>query len=98
MTERLPARMEGTALPPPDAEGNRPALAFADAAIARAIVRRRRAAGLTQRQLADLAGIRAEVLNRAERGAVVPSVRTLTKIEAALRRHPRDRAAEAGRR
>jgi hypothetical protein len=31
--------------------------------------------------LAARAGIRVEVLNRAERGVVVPSVRTLTKIE-----------------
>src|SRR4051812_3873544 len=60
------------------------ALAFADAAIAQSIVRDRNAVGLSQKELADRAGIRVEVLNRAERGAVVPSVRTLTKIENAL--------------
>lgn len=60
------------------------ALAFADATIARSIVRDREAVGLSQKELADRAGIRVEVLNRAERGVVVPSVRTLTKIEAAL--------------
>jgi ribosome-binding protein aMBF1 (putative translation factor) len=60
------------------------ALAFADATIAKSIVRDRQSVGLTQRELADRAGIRVEVLNRAERGVVVPSVRTLTKIENAL--------------
>jgi len=39
---------------------------------------------LTETELAEAAGIRVEVLNRAERGVVVPSVRTLTKIENAL--------------
>ena len=77
------------ALPPLDAAGNRPTLAFADAAIVRPIVKRREAAGSTRRQLAERGGIRAEVLNRAERGAVVPGVRTLAKIETALQRHNR---------
>ena len=48
------------------------------------IVRRRKAAGLSQKELAKRAGIRVEVLNRAERGVVVPSTRRLTKIEVAL--------------
>jgi ribosome-binding protein aMBF1 (putative translation factor) len=60
------------------------AIAFADQTIAQSIVRDRNTVGLTQRDLAERAGIRVEVLNRAERGAVVPSVRTLTKIENAL--------------
>jgi DNA-binding XRE family transcriptional regulator len=71
-------------LPPADAAGNLPALAAMEATIARNIVRDRQAVGLSQKQLAAAAGIRVEVLNRAERGAVVPSVRTLTKIENAL--------------
>jgi DNA-binding XRE family transcriptional regulator len=74
-------------LPPKDSNGNYPALAAAEATIARTIVRRREAAGLTQKALAEAAGIRVEILNRAERGVVVPSVRTLTKIENALVRH-----------
>jgi len=57
---------------------------FAEASIARNIVRRRKATGLSQKELAKQAGIRVEVLNRAERGVVVPSTRTLTKIEVAL--------------
>lgn len=74
------------ALPPSDADGNRNAIDFAEAAIARNIVARREAVGWTQKELAERAGLRAEVLNRAERGVVVPSVRTLTKIENALKK------------
>lgn len=74
------------ALPDADTKGHRPAIAFAEAAIARNLVKDREAVGLTQRELARHAGIRVEILNRAERGATVPSVRTLTKIENALRR------------
>lgn len=73
-------------LPQPDSKGNRPAVAFADAAIARSIVHDREAVGMTQSELAIAAGIRVEILNRAERGVTVPSVRTLQKIEAALTR------------
>jgi DNA-binding XRE family transcriptional regulator len=73
-------------LPLANRAGERPAVAFADATIARTIVRRREAAGLTQRELARLAKMRVETLNRAERGVVIPSVRTLTKIENALRK------------
>jgi transcriptional regulator with XRE-family HTH domain len=61
-------------------------VAFADAAIARSIIRDRESLGMTQTQLADAAGIRVEILNRAERGATLPSVRTLQKIESALLR------------
>lgn len=71
-------------LPPRDAGGNRPAAAFMQATIARSLVRDREAVRLSQKQLAGAAGIRVEILNRAERGVTVPSVRTLTKIENAL--------------
>ena len=80
--KRLIAKMP--TLPRADSRGNRDAVKFAEASIARSIVRRRQAAGLSQKELANLAGIRVEVLNRAERGVVVPSTRTLTKIEIAL--------------
>jgi len=72
-------------LPPVDASGNYPALLAMDATIARSIVRDREKVGLSQKELAERAGIRAEVLNRAERGVVIPTVRTLTKIENALK-------------
>ena len=68
----------------PARKGNLPAVAFAEESIAQNIVERREAAGLSQKDLAARAGIRVEVLNRAERGVVIPSIRTLTKIENAL--------------
>src|SRR5438094_2829192 len=74
------------ALPSKNARGNYPALAAAEATIARSIVKRRMAVGLTQRALAEQAGIRVETLNRAERGLVTPDVRTLQRIERALQR------------
>jgi len=76
-------------LPPADRKGSRDAVKFAEASIARNIIKRREAAGLSQKELAKAAGIRVEVLNRAERGAVVPSTRTLTKIDVALARSTR---------
>jgi ribosome-binding protein aMBF1 (putative translation factor) len=71
-------------LPAKNRRGNYPAIAATDALIAQGLVRDRQAAGLTQRELARRAGIRVETLNRAERGVVVPDVRTLRKIERAL--------------
>ena len=49
------------------------------------LLRRRRAAGLTQAELARRAGIRAETLCRIEQGDRSPSVRTVDKIDRALR-------------
>jgi len=71
-------------LPSKNERGNYPAIAATDALIARGLIEDRQAAGLTQRELARRAGIRVETLNRAERGAVVPDVRTLRKIDRAL--------------
>ena len=88
-------KVKGDILPPlprADENGNRPALAFADAAIARGIIQRRKRLGLSQVGLANLAGVRVEVLNRAERAVTIPSVRTLLKIEGVLQ-HLERRAA-----
>jgi DNA-binding XRE family transcriptional regulator len=71
--------------PSPDARGYRPALEFIDVSIARDIIRDRRAAGLTQQQLAHAAGIRQETLSRIESGKNSPTIRTLQKIERALK-------------
>jgi len=73
-------------LPSRDSEGNYPAVAYARASIARTIVRERVLAGLTQRELAKLAGIRVETLCRIEKGRHTASTSTATKIEQALRR------------
>jgi DNA-binding XRE family transcriptional regulator len=64
-----------------DARGNYPAAEALQVSIARSIVRGRRKAGLTQVELARLAGIRTETLNRIEKGKHAPSVATIEKIE-----------------
>ena len=74
------------AMPPADAAGNRPAVGFARASIARTVVRMRESVGLTQRQLAAAAGITPAMLCRVETAAVSATVATLTKIENAVRR------------
>ena len=89
--ERLTARpvkpaVTPPALPSPDQEGHVPALAYIQVSIARDIVRERTALGLTQQQLAKLAGIRNETLCRLESGKHSPTVRTVEKIEKALQK------------
>lgn len=71
-------------LPEPDSEGNVPAVAFARATIARGIIRDRVAAGMTQKQLAQMASIRVETLCRIETGRHTPSVETIQSIDRAL--------------
>lgn len=78
-------------LPAADATGNYPAVAYARASLARKLVQRRHALGLTQRALAKRVGIPFESLCRIERGAQSPNIRTVDKIVRALA------AAEAAR-
>lgn len=73
------------ALPTPDADGNYPAVEYARASLARKIIRDRANAGLTQRQLAALAGISFEHLSRIETGKHTPTVPTIDKIDRALK-------------
>lgn len=73
-------------LPRADRRGNYPAVAYARASIARTVVRDRVRAGLTQRELARLAGIRVETLCRIETGKHTASTATLAKLERALLR------------
>ena len=87
---RKAAPTELPPLPEPDEEGNRPALEYIRASIARDIIRERKALGLTQGRLAEFAGIRQETLCRLESGKHSPTVRTVEKIERVLQR-------EAGR-
>jgi DNA-binding XRE family transcriptional regulator len=79
--------------PPADRKGNRPALEFVRVSIARDIIKERKALGLTQEQLAKLAGIRQETLCRLETGKQAPNVRTVDKIDQALKRAARQQAA-----
>jgi predicted transcriptional regulator len=71
------------ALPEPNERGNYPVEAL-DVLLARKLLRRRRAVGLSQRELARRAGIRVETLNRIETCKHDPSVRTIEKIDRAL--------------
>jgi DNA-binding XRE family transcriptional regulator len=71
-------------LPLPDAQGNYPAVEALRVVLARKISRRRRAAGLSQVELAKRAGIRPETLNRLEQGKHTPTVETINKIDRAL--------------
>jgi ribosome-binding protein aMBF1 (putative translation factor) len=72
--------------PPADEAGNRPAVAFARVSIARKIIEARRAAGLSQEELARQAGVRQETISRIESGKHSPTIRTVEKIERALNR------------
>lgn len=73
-------------LPKPDRKGNYPAVEFGCATIARGIIRDRVKAGLSQKELANIAGICAETLCRIETGRHLPSVPTIEKIDKALKR------------
>jgi ribosome-binding protein aMBF1 (putative translation factor) len=99
--ERLRARSrlaaeeetEGPPLPEPDTRGRFPAIAYARASLARKIIRRRRALGISQSELARRAGLRVETLNRLEKARTTPTIVTIDKIDRALRdaeaAHPR---------
>lgn len=78
-------------LPKPNASGNYPAVDYARASLARKIIRRRAAAGLTQRELAKRAGISFEHLCRIESGKHIPSVPTIDKLDRALSQADRPR-------
>ncbi len=71
-------------LPLPEADGNYPAVETMRAMLARKIIRRRRAVGLSQSELARRAGIRPETLNRLEQGKHSPSIATVDKLDRAL--------------
>jgi len=68
-------------LPTRNSSGRRPAAAYILASIAREIITDRKAAGLTQEQLAKRAGIRQETLSRIESGKQTPSLSTLKRID-----------------
>ena len=87
--ERLARQAEPPlpSLPQADAKGNRPAADYLRVSVARDIIRERRALGLTQAQLADLAGLRQETISRVESGKHSPTVRTVEAIDQALKRY-----------
>ena len=73
-------------LPKPDKNGNFPAVEYARVSLARDIIRDRRAAGLTQHDLAKLAGTRQETISRIESGRYAPSVKLVDKIDRDLKK------------
>jgi predicted transcriptional regulator len=73
-----------SSIPHRNRAGRRPAAAFILASIAREIAADRKAAGLTQQQLAHRAGIRQETLSRIESGKQPPTLKTLKKLDRAL--------------
>lgn len=80
------------ALPPKHSDGTYPAVEAVRVLMARSIILDREKVGLTQKALAEQAGIRVETLNRIETCKVSASTATIAKIEAAL-----ERARETGR-
>jgi DNA-binding XRE family transcriptional regulator len=73
-------------LPKPDRRGRFPALEYARLSLARDLIRDRRAAGLTQQELAELAGTRQETISRVESGNYTASAKLIERIDRALQR------------
>ena len=73
-----------SAFPKPDKSGRFPALEYTRVQFARNLIRERKALGLSQRALAELAGVRQESVSRLESGKESLSGRTVTKLEKAL--------------
>jgi len=71
-------------LPDADRHGNRPAREAIRATMARTLLRKRIEAGLTQKQLAEKAGIAPETLCRIETGKHRAQTATLEKVAKAL--------------
>ena len=97
--ERLAKRAENPVLPPfppTNAKGNVPAFEYMQVSIARDIIKERRALGLSQLQLAELAGLRQETLSRLESGKHSPTVRTVDKIDQALKRYAKSKSKRHG--
>ena len=74
------------ALPPADEHGHYPAIETARVIIARQVIRARKAAGWSQAELARRAGVRQETISRIETGKHSPGVKTMAKIDRALKR------------
>ena len=73
-------------MPHADENGYYPAIETARVIIARQIIRGRKAAGWTQAELAARAGIRQETISRIETGKHSPGLKTMAKIDRALKR------------
>jgi transcriptional regulator with XRE-family HTH domain len=83
--------------PPVDENGNSPAIEYSRVSIARQLITDRKAAGLTQAELARRAGIRAETLNRLEKAKHSADEATIKLIERVLKTYPRTKKESGGR-
>jgi DNA-binding XRE family transcriptional regulator len=72
-------------LPPADENGQFPAIETARVIIARQVIRGRKAVGWTQAELAARAGVRQETISRIETGKHSPGLKTMAKIDRALK-------------
>src|ERR1700675_3558415 len=81
-------------LPKPDVKGKYPAVEYDRVSLSRKIIRDRANAGMTQRELADRAGIRVETLCRIETGKHTPSMTTRVRIDKALKQAERQPKAK----
>jgi len=73
-------------LPEANEHGNYPAVEYLRATIGRSLVRDRVELGMTQRELAESAGVRVETLCRIETGRHTASTATIAKLDRALKR------------
>ena len=71
-------------LPQPDANGRFPAVEYTRISLARNLIRDRKAAGLSQERLAELAGVRQETISRLESGKNTAMPGTVAKIDRAI--------------
>jgi DNA-binding XRE family transcriptional regulator len=63
------------------------AFTVSDQRLADRLLQRRQESGLTQKDLAQLAGIRVETLNRIEKGRTTPDFKTIRKLVNAISNH-----------
>jgi ribosome-binding protein aMBF1 (putative translation factor) len=80
------------AFPESDTSGRFPALEYTRVQFARNLIGQRKALGLSQQQLADLAGVRPETVSRLESGRHTISGKTAQKLEHALAAEQKRRA------
>jgi len=71
-------------LPKAAKDGSVPAVEFALTNIAREVVKRRIAAGMTQQELAKRIGVKLETISRLEAGKGVPRASTMERIDRIL--------------
>jgi len=84
VTRRASSTIPLPPLPKPDKNGNTPAVALARASIAREIIQKMNATGLTQAELARRSRVPRETLNRILKCTRTADVKTIDKIERAL--------------